>query len=316
MTLEPPNGLKANLSRTYTLLDNRTLNDCEKPDLFKKILFGFAFFHAIVQDRRKFGPIGWNIPYAFTKEDFDVCFKQLKLFLDEYEKVPYKVLNFLGAEINYGGRVTDEKDKRLISTILGRFIDPDMVNIGFKYSESGIYKTIEVGGQEDYLKYIKELPLNPHPEAFGLHENAEITTNMEATRRVLEQVLSIQPRSSVGAGKTREQIIIEIALDIESKTPAPFDLEAVQEKYPTEYTESMNTVLCQEVIRYNRLLKIMADNLKNLQRAVKGEVVMSEDLEKVANSMFDNQVPVLWANKGFLSLKPLASWIIDLNDRV
>lgn len=146
MTLEPPNGLKANLSRTYTLLDNRTLNDCEKPELFKKILFGFAFFHAIVQDRRKFGPIGWNIPYAFTKEDFDVCFKQLKLFLDEYEKVPYKVLNFLGAEINYGGRVTDEKDKRLISTILGRFIDPGMVTDGFKYSESGIYKTIEAGG--------------------------------------------------------------------------------------------------------------------------------------------------------------------------
>jgi len=76
--------LRSNLSRTYQMLDNKVLNDCEKPVYFKKLLFGFAFFHAIVQDRRKFGAIGWNIPYAFTFEDFDVCLKQLKLFLDEY----------------------------------------------------------------------------------------------------------------------------------------------------------------------------------------------------------------------------------------
>lgn len=43
---------------------------------------------------------------------------------------------------------------------------------------------------------------------------------------------------------------------------------------------------------------------------------MSEDLEKVANSLYDNQVPKLWAEKGFLSLKPLASWTEDLNERV
>ena len=83
----------------------------------------------------------------------------------------------------------------------------------------------------------------------------------------------------------------------------------VIEKYPTEYTESMNTVLTQEVIRYNKLLKVMAEMLHNVQKALKGEVVMSDDLEKMATSLFDNQVPKKWADVGFLSLKPLASWI-------
>lgn len=43
---------------------------------------------------------------------------------------------------------------------------------------------------------------------------------------------------------------------------------------------------------------------------------MSEELEKMSNSIYDNQVPKIWADVGFLSLKPLSSWIQDLNDRV
>ena len=81
---------------------------------------------------------------------------------------------------------------------------------------------------------------------------------------------------------------MEISIDLESKTPPPFDLEMVIEKYPTEYTESMNTVLTQEVIRYNKLLNVMIEMLANVQKAIKGEVVMSDDLDKMAASLFDN----------------------------
>ncbi len=45
------------------------------------------------------------------------------MLLDDYEEVPYKVLNYLGAEINYGGRVTDDKDVRLIKMILSNYIN-------------------------------------------------------------------------------------------------------------------------------------------------------------------------------------------------
>ena len=53
-------------------------------------------------------------------------------------------------------------------------------------------------------------------------------------------------------------------MEIAGKTPPPFDLEMVTEKFATEYTESMNTVLTQEVIRYNKLLKVMAEMLSNV----------------------------------------------------
>ena len=60
----------------------------------------------------------------------------------------------------------------------------------------------------------------------------------------------------------------------------------------------------------------MVDSLADIQKALVGEVVMSEELEKLGNALFDNQVPVMWEDVGFLSLKPLASWVQDLNDRV
>ena len=57
---------------------------------------------------------------------------------------------------------------------------------------------------------------------------------------------------------------------IESKTPAIIDLDEVSEKYPTEYTESMNTVLCQEIVRYNALLNVMVVMLRDVQKALVG----------------------------------------------
>jgi dynein heavy chain, axonemal len=132
----------------------------------------------------------------------------------------------------------------------------------------------------------------------------------------LESILSIQPRVSNSSGKNREDTIYEIAENIESKTPEVFDIEQIMKKYPTDYNESMNTVLVQELVRYNRLLAVMKSTLANLKKALKGLVVMSDDLEKLSNSIFDNQVGKVWADVSFLSLKPLGSWIEDLSLRI
>jgi dynein heavy chain len=54
----------------------------------------------------------------------------------------------------------------------------------------------------------------------------------------------------------------------------------------------------------------------DVKKALKGLIVMSEELELITNSLFDNQVPKIWDEKGFLSMKPLASWTEDLNNRI
>merc|ERR1719223_173959 len=112
MTNEPPKGLKANLRNAYYKLNNDLLNTTSKPVEYKKLLFGLSFFHAVVQERRIFGPLGWNIPYEFNDTDLDISKGQLEIVLDQYEETPWEVLNILTSYINYGGRVTDYIDLR------------------------------------------------------------------------------------------------------------------------------------------------------------------------------------------------------------
>lgn len=77
------------------------------------------------------------------------------------------------------------------------------------------------------------------------------------------------------------------------------------------YDESMNTVLQQELMRFNKLLKTVHSYLINVDKAIDGFVVMSQELEIVFNCLLDNKVPDLWLKVSYPSLKPMGSYIND-----
>ncbi|KAI9209204.1 dynein heavy chain and region D6 of dynein motor-domain-containing protein, partial [Polychytrium aggregatum] len=315
-TLEPPNGVKANLMRTYSTFNEDQLNSCAKTFEWKKLLFALCFFHAVIQERRKFGPLGWNIPYEFTDGDLRICIRQLKMFLEEYNEIPFKVLKYTVGEINYGGRVTDDWDRRLIMSILEDYYSPKALDDGYRFSTSEVYFSIPAEGYNAYKNYIKSLPIDETTEIFSMHDNANITFAQKETYSLFDLLLTLMPKSTkFASGQTREDILLETAISIQSRIQLPFNLEAISKKYPIEYKESMSTVLTQEVIRYNRLLAVIHSTLTELQKALKGLVVMSESLETMSNNIFINQVPVVWAAKAYPSLKSLSSWVVDLMAR-
>ena len=83
-----------------------------------------------------------------------------------------------------------------------------------------------------------------------------------------------------------------------------------------EYMDSLGTALRQEIVRYNRIIVKMELTLEDIQRAIPGEVLMSEELDEQYTAMLNNQVPANWAGVAYPSLKPLASWIEDLVARL
>ena len=318
MTSEPPKGIQQNCKKSYRAISDREFETCTKPVAFRRLLWGLCFFNAVILERRKFGPLGWNKAYEFSASDLSISTKQLTQFLDFYDEIPFSALCYMVAEANYGGRVTDPQDRRCISTLLEDYYCVDMINEeNHKLSPSGTYFVPSDGSRQDYIEFIEEnLPLNDLTEVFGLHDNADITSAINSTDTILATALSLQPRATSSSGKTQDEVLAETCQGILEKLPPMLDFEKAKKKHPVKYEESMNTVLHQEILRFNKLFEIIVGSLKNILLAIKGEVVMSSDLEEVGNSLFDNRIPALWAKRSYPSLKPLASYIVDFVDRL
>lgn len=319
MTKEPPKGVRANLNQSFFKLNEEALNKTNDPHQWRKLLFALCFFHANIIERKKFGPLGWNIPYAFNDTDLDISQSQLELFLDTTDEVPYKVLCHMTSVVNYGGRVTDDKDMRTSEVILEAFFNPKILTDDYCFSKSGHYKSFkynEDSPYESYCEYIESLPINPDPEVFGMHDNANITCAQGETYANFDIILSLQPRVASGSGKSREDLIGDSAADIEARIRDLYNVQAIAMMYPVTYEESMNTVLVQELEKFNRLLDTMKKSLFTIQKALKGLVVMSAELDAMGTALYDQKVPEMWENVAYPSLMPLGAWTGDLIARL
>ncbi|KAM9385712.1 LOW QUALITY PROTEIN: dynein axonemal heavy chain 3 [Pholidichthys leucotaenia] len=314
MTNEPPKGVRANLPHSYwsyPISDPEFFCSSKEQAVWQKLLFGLTFFHALVQERQNFGPLRWNI-HEFNESDLRIGLGQLQMFLDDYDEVPLEALTYLTGECNYGGRVTDDKDRHLLLSLLSTFYSWELIEQDcYKLSEGDLYYVPTHG---PYRKYV-DCVISADPCVFGLHSNADITKDNQETNQLLVEILLTLPRQSGGGAKDKE-VVDELAEDILSKPPADFDTQMVMEKYPVTYEESMNTVLRQEVIWFNRLTAVVCASLVNICKALKRQIVMPSELENIFNSMLVGKVPSMWAAKSYPSLKPMGSYVTDLLARL
>lgn len=319
LTFEPPKGIRANLLGTFMKMDEETFNgnlSGFNSKLWKKMLFALCCFHAVVQERRKYGSLGWNHPYEFNESDLMISIRQLESFLALPGSIQFKGLRYVVAECNYGGKIVDKWDRRCINHILSEFFAPEIKKPKYSFSESGIYYAPEDSTLTMCLDYIRQLPLNDEPEVFGMHKNANMThANYEITN-FFETISSLQFMSRISSVESQDRHLLHRAEDIYSKIPDPWSEEEVLAKHPISYENSMNAVLFREIVAYNKLIVTIKRSLVEIRQAIRGFEVMTSELEQIGNEILAGVVPTAWRAASYLSQKPLFMWVSDLVARI
>lgn len=335
MTTEPPTGMKSNMLRLYNYFTDEQFqrNSGGQPQMYRTLLFSLCYFHSVLLERRKFGTLGYNVVYDFTYSDFEVSESIIRMYLDEItggvEAIPFVTLRYLIAEASYGGRVTDDWDRRVISTYINQFMNPKTVTEE-RYllsSADEYYVPSEVATLAGFKKHCMDLPITDPPEAFGQHSNADISSQIANSNLLLENLINVNATlarsggASSGNAKTQsvEERCLTILASLEepSKAAIPMliDYDAIYEATNEDRASALNTCLLQEIQRYNMLLKKIHRQKRELRAAVKGEIVMNDELDAIFNALLIGRVPHAWTS-AYPSTKPLASWSVDLVERI
>ena len=248
----------------------------------------------------------------------------------EYDKViPWKAIQYLIAEANYRGRVTDNWDRRLILVYAEEIFNERLITeqiwkpsgteeLNYQYiNEEEKGQNYIIGSLYDPQHFMediaKNMEVNDSPKAFGQHVNAEITSQIADTNLLLNDILSLQPQQVGGGGISKEESVLQMINDLKENIPRRVSLSEVKHKHKKD-DSPLKVVLLHEIQRYNGLLSMLEEQLDQLEKGIRGLLVISSDFEIVMNNIGESRVPESWRFLYF-SLKSLATWIRDLNER-
>ncbi|XP_015187538.1 PREDICTED: dynein beta chain, ciliary-like [Polistes dominula] len=315
ITNEPPTGMHANIHKALDNFSQETLDSCTKETEFKAILFALCYYHAVINERRKFGAQGWNKSYPFSVGDLTISVSVLLNYLENNVKVPWEDLRYLFGEIMYGGHITDDWDRRLCKTYLIEYLQPELIE-GELYLTPGFL----VPPNSDYMayhQYIDDYLPAESPILYGLHPNAEIGFLTATAENLFRTLIEMQPRDVIETtegGFSMEDKVKYTIEDLLDRLPEEFNIPELMDRVeePTPYV----IVSFQECERMNILCNELKRSLGELTLGLKGELTISSDMEVLQDHIFINSVPPLWNRLAYPSNLSLSSWFTDMLNRV
>jgi len=306
VTNEPPKGLRAGLQRSYTvMIDQDRLERIESPT-WRTLLFALCFTHSVVQERRKFGPLGWCVPYEFNDGDLNATIMFLEKHM-ESSVLSWSTLQYMAGEVQYGGRITDNMDRRLFGGYTEAWFSPHTLASTFSFNpdhpinkqpENFNYRIPSFTEMEEYLNYIVRFPDVDSPEVIGLHPNADLTFRFKEVTQLLDTILETQPKQTSGAagGKTREEIVFAKCVELDGTVPPDYIEDEYEDRIAAlgGFEIPLNIFLYQEVQRLQAAILKVRQTLEIVMQAIRGEVVVTAEIMDSINAIFDARVPKLW----------------------
>lgn len=83
------------------------------------------------------------------------------MYVNEFDEIPFEAVTYLTGECNYGGRVTDDWDRRTMNTILSIFCCPSVVE-NRSYLFCDISPKYGVPGGTEHSHFVKQIKVRMH----------------------------------------------------------------------------------------------------------------------------------------------------------
>ena len=321
LTNEPPTGLKANLKRAFCSFTKEFIDESESKT--RAILFGLCHFHAIMIERKKFGPKGFNMMYPFSLGDLRDSSVCLNNYMENAgSKIPWEDLRYIFGQIMYGGHIVNDFDRLLCVTYLDHFLRDELLDemelFPFNEGEKVSFKSPSPTTYVRYLEHIEENLKGDTPIAFGLHPNAEIGFRTDQSEVLFRTLQELQPREAAGDDDSQspQRVAENQLMDIQDRFgETRFDMEEIASAMEDGRGPFQNVFMleCEQV---DKLMAEIIRSLSELNLGFAGELTMSDAMEALMNSLFLDRVPESWAKLAWPSLRPLAGWLHNLQERL
>ena len=334
---EPPSGIKASLSRTYASVINPQKSE-KAPKERCRLHFMLSWFHAVIQERLRFTPIGWSKKYEFNESDQRGSLEAVDEWITSATKemsdnidpknIPWDAIRTLLSEAIYGGKVDNEYDQKILNSMTMQFFTPECFSDDFLLfrvpaSSNVLPLTVpDVKKVSQYKKWIEDLPNVESPLWCGLPVNVDDILKKRQVLQLVESFKLMQGIADEEASGADTEDSGKGALWLSKLNDTVFSLLGLlPDELPSlsreeaSLTDPLFRFLEREVALGIKLYKTVREDLSNLRLMCSGEIKMTNELREISRELSTDSIPKKWRQYNVANITA-TEWIIDFVKRL
>lgn len=335
---EPPAGIKASLQRTYTTVLDTARSD-KSPVERSRLHFLLSWFHAIVQERLRYTPIGWSKQYEFNESDQRGSLDTIDEWINDVskdmpnidpDKVPWEAMKTLICQSLYGGKIDNDFDYKILLSLADQFFRIESFNLNFALfavpasdSSNKVLTLPDIRKASGYVDWVEALPSIESPIWSGLPANVEKILKEKDTLAMIANLRELQGvgEDEIMEGKEgkgteeRSSWLAELQVKCEKLLELlPANLEMLP-RTATSISNPLFRFLEREITVAGHLLDTVRDDLGKLKEMCLGNIKSTNALREIAKSLYAEVIPGKW--KVYSVADTTATeWVLDFKQRL
>ncbi|ESP05087.1 hypothetical protein LOTGIDRAFT_151884 [Lottia gigantea] len=338
---EPPPGVAANLTRTFSTVPASRM--CKAPNERSRLYFLLAWFHAIVQERMRYTPLGWAKKYEFTESDLRVACDMLDTWVDSValgrtnlppEKVPWDAIRTLLSQCIYGGKIDNDFDQRLLSTFVNKLFTPKSFEGEFTLVSNidgvaGKNITMPDGvRREQFVSFVDKMEDRQTPSWLGLPNNAEkvllTTQGSDLTAKLMKMEILEQEDTNMDSSDDQQKrmedgrpawmrtVHTSVVTWLKLVPPTLSSMKRTVENIK----DPLFRFFEREVNAGAKLLHDVRLDLNDLAKVCQGEKKATNHHRTMMSELVKGIIPTTWRRYTVPAGLTVIQWITDFSERI